>query len=106
MLDTKTIEGLKEKHGAVADMEAPDGRTIVIKRPKGHVYNAFMGKVTKDGANKATALLDLVRECVVYPESETEIADILDTYPAMVGPLSGAITEMAGGTGEARLRKN
>lgn len=105
MLDARTLEELKTKHGAVADLEVEDGRVIVVRKPTGAQYTAFTGKVMKDGANRAGALSDFVRECVVYP-AEAEATKILDDYPAIIGPLSGVITEMAGGSREARIRKN
>jgi hypothetical protein len=106
MLDENTRKELIEKHGPIADVDTPDGRTIAVKKPPGHVYQAFMGKVSKENANKASAISDLVRESLVYPADQAEVSDILEKFPGVVLPLSGAITEMVGATGEARIRKN
>ncbi len=105
MLDEATRKELIAKYGPVAEADTPDGRTVAVKKAPGHVYQAFMGKVTKDNANKSTAIADLVRECGVYPP-EPEFSKILEDFPGIVLPLSGAITEMVGATGEARIRKN
>ena len=113
MLDEKIRKELIEKHGPLGEWTAPEfegrphsGAIVVVKKPTGSDYRAFTAKVARDTGNREAAIRDLVRQCVVYPDSET--ADrIFDEYPAAPLELSSSLTELAGGGGGgARIVKN
>lgn len=113
MLDQATLKKLNEKYGKIGEWEDPEGRTVAVKKPTSAAYRAFIARVAKDGSDKEAAIRDLVRECVVFPMKEdgapdTDRADaIFEDYPAGPLELSGAVTKLAGGTGDgARIRGN
>lgn len=110
-MDQKTEQALKEKYGRIAHLTAPDGRVIAVKKPSGPAWRAFVGRSTKDGANRETAIYDLVREHGIYPEKDGALDDeafvaILDEFPALTLTLFGSLSELAGSGIEATIRKN
>jgi hypothetical protein len=106
MLDEKIRKELIEKHGPIAEIDDPTGRTLAARAPSGPAQLAFATKVAKENANKAQAILDLVRECSVYPEAEQERSSFIADNPLLAMSLGGSITEMATGGVEGRIRKN
>lgn len=112
MLDDKTYQELKHKHGRIAEAETLDGRDLAIKKPDADSFRAYIVKLTKDNTNKEAAMRDLVRECAVYPRKEDGATDhdavdsILNDFPGFPLAFAAAINEMSGASVEVRVRKN
>ena len=91
----KDLDKLREEHGAIAAAITPDGRDIVIARPKSAAFRRFTDKLTTDKASKHSAAEELVLSCVVYPDRD-QARSILSDYSAFMLSLSAAAQELAG----------
>ena len=89
------IEKLKEEHGPLAYATTPDGRDIVVCKPKGGAMRRFTDKATSDRGSKYSAAEELVMSCVVYPDRD-QARSILLSYEALTLALSAAAQDLSG----------
>jgi hypothetical protein len=89
------LEKLREEHGPLASTTTPDGRDIVIMKPKGGAMRRFTDKVSSDKGSKYSAAEELVMSCVVLPDKD-QARSILRDYEALTLALSAAAQDMSG----------
>ena len=86
---------LREEHGELAYAELPDGRDIVLKKPKPGSMRMFTDKVTSDKGSKYSAAEELVLASLVFPDRD-QARSILRDYEALTLKLSAAVQDLAG----------
>jgi len=91
----KELEALREEHGELAYAETPDGRDIVVKKPKPGAMRMFTDKVTSDKGSKYSAAEELVLAALVFPDRD-QARSILRDYEALTLKLSAAVQDLAG----------
>jgi len=96
------IDELKAKHGQLASVTTPDGRTLTVSKPSAAAFRRFTDRLTQDKGSKASAFEELVLACVVEPAAPDGKPDvpqaqsILADYPALTVSLAGAVQELGG----------
>jgi hypothetical protein len=96
---------LKQKHGrTLLAVEAPDGSTIVVRKPTKEEWADFTDSVIRDKTNKHACMERYVLSCAVHPERE-RVAGVLAEYPPFVGAISVEINKLAGASDELSVKK-
>jgi hypothetical protein len=86
---------LRAEHGEVGAFEIPGLGMIVVKAPIFEVFSRFQNRVTADGVDQTSEILELVMGCVVYPDA-TKARAILKKRPYAMQKISARIRELGG----------
>jgi hypothetical protein len=88
------LEAAEREHGPRGrkiQVVETDLGIVIVKRPHSALFRRFSDK----GSMKTADLDQLVRPCVVYPDSST-LDRILDELPATLLRLANSVSELAG----------
>jgi hypothetical protein len=101
MLDEKTVQDLKEKHGA--ELVSVEG--LVFRKPTRTEYDRWFDKMQVDKAQASKHARELASSCLVYPDQEAFKA-LIDRRPGLLATtIVNEITELAGLIGEEPIVK-
>ena len=104
-LSKEKIDALKQRYGdSLFRIEAPNGATMVFRKPPKAVWGEFIDTITRDKASKAACIAKCVLQCVVYPSSE-ETAAIMDAFPAFPASVNNELAKLAGQSEELDVKK-
>lgn len=103
-LSDSQIAELKQKHGDLIGVTAPDGTDIVFRRPTEKQWVEFQDKVVRDRDSKSALLKKMVMECAVHPNRDS-VAHLLETYPAFSAPCSAELSKFAGQVDDLDVKK-
>ena len=103
-LSDSQIAELKQKHGDLIGVTAPNGVDIVFRRPTEKQWNEFQDKVIRDRDSRSSLLKKMVMECAVHPNRDS-VASLFETYPAFSGPCSAELSKFAGQVDELEVKK-
>lgn len=104
MLDEKTIQELKDKHGT--DLVAIESKSgpLVFRKPKRQEYDRWYDTQTQ---NKTQSGRELAQSTCVYPDVPSMFAAI-DAQPALLmrrGGIIDSVCDLAGTEGEISSKK-
>lgn len=102
MLDPKTIEDLKAKHGELRKITV-GGEVFAMRGPSRAEWRRFE-EARVDETKRGAARENLVRHCVVYPDA-AGLEAILDRKPALLIVLTEKASELAGLVGKVEDEK-
>lgn len=83
-------EELGERGERWEGVDTPAG-IVIVKRPHPATYKRFRDR----GKYNSQSLDELVRPCLAHPD-KSEVASILNEYPAVLDHLADAVVELAG----------
>lgn len=101
MIDPKTIDELKAKHGGDLHLLRNDGIEVVAKRPGKPQYRRWR-QATSDEKRRQDAAETLVRDCIVHPDQEA-LTTIFDVRPGLIDTFCGELLELAGTAKECEV---
>lgn len=104
-LTDEKIAELKQKHGkTLVAVEAPNGETVVVRRPTKEEWADFTDSVVRDKTSKHACMERYALQCIVMPE-RAAAAQLLAEYPAFTASLSVEINKLAGASDELSVKK-
>lgn len=101
-LGKEQIAELKQKHGDLTSITAPNGDVLVFHKPSRATWGFFVDSVSKDRNSKHTSMVQLALACVAHPSVDAASA-VLESYPGLATTASGVIAKMAGSGDESEF---
>lgn len=89
------VAPLRELHGELGVYDIPGQGLVVVKVPSFEGFSRFQNRVTADGVDQASEILELVMGCVVHPDA-TKARAIFRKRPYALQKISQRIRELGG----------
>lgn len=89
------VAPLREKYGELGVFPISKFGLIVVQKPTFEAFSRFQNRVTTDGVDQASEILELVMSCVVHPDAPAARA-IFKKQPYALQKVSQRVRELGG----------